>query len=51
MNSCSFNRAGMMTRDEVLERLGSTIADCENAPRPLADLAALQKALFDAWLR
>ena len=41
------NRAGLMTRDEVLERLGSTIADYENAPGRRHQSAALSS--FDTW--
>jgi predicted metalloprotease with PDZ domain len=41
------NRAGLMTRDEVLERLGSTIADYENAPGRRRQSAALSS--FDTW--
>jgi predicted metalloprotease with PDZ domain len=41
------NRAGLMTRDEVLERLGSTIARYENAPGRLHQSAALSS--FDTW--
>jgi len=41
------NRAGLMTRDEVLERLGSTIADYENAPGRLHQSATLSS--FDTW--
>ncbi len=41
------NRAGLMTRDEVLERLGSTIADYENAPGRRHQSASLSS--FDTW--
>jgi len=41
------NRAGLMTREEVLERLGSTIADYENAPGRLHQSATLSS--FDTW--
>lgn len=41
------NRAGLMTRDEVLERLGSTIADYENAPGRRHQSAVLSS--FDTW--
>jgi predicted metalloprotease with PDZ domain len=41
------NRAGLMTRDEVLERLGSTIARYENAPGRLHQSATLSS--FDTW--
>ena len=41
------NRAGLMTRAEVLERLGETIADYENAPGRRHQPAALSS--FDAW--
>jgi len=41
------NRAGLMTRDEVLERLGSTIAGYENAPGRRHQPAALSS--FDTW--
>ena len=41
------NRAGLMTRDEVLERLGSTIADYENAPGRRHQSATLSS--FDTW--
>jgi len=41
------NRAGLMTRDEVLERLGSTVARYENAPGRRHQSAAL--ASFDTW--
>ena len=42
------NRAGLMTRDEVLERLGSTIADYENAPGRRHQPAIASS--FDTWL-
>jgi len=42
------NRAGLMTRDEVLERLGSTIARYENAPGRGHQPAALSS--FDTWM-
>ena len=41
------NRAGLMTRDEVLGRLGSTIADYENAPGRRHQPATLSS--FDTW--
>ncbi len=41
------NRAGLMTRDEVLERLGSTVAVYENAPGRRHQPAALSS--FDTW--
>ena len=41
------NRAGLMTRDEVLERLGSTIARYENAPGRRHQPAAASS--IDAW--
>lgn len=41
------NRAGLMTRDEVLERLGSTIAGYENAPGRRHQSATLSS--FDTW--
>ncbi len=41
------NRAGLMTRDEVLERLGSTIAAYENAPGRRHQPATLSS--FDTW--
>ena len=41
------NRAGLMTRDEVLERLGTTIAAYENSPGRLHQSAALSS--FDTW--
>jgi predicted metalloprotease with PDZ domain len=41
------NRAGLMTREEVLERLGSTIADYENAPGRRHQSATLSS--FDTW--
>ena len=41
------NRAGLMTRGEVLERLGSTIADYENAPGRRHQSAILSS--FDTW--
>ncbi len=41
------SRAGLMTRDEVLERLGSTIADYENAPGRRHQPATLSS--FDTW--
>ena len=41
------NRAGLMTREEVLERLGSTIADYENAPGRRHQSAILSS--FDTW--
>ena len=42
------NRAGLATRDEVLERLGSTIADYENAPGRRHQPATASS--FDTWL-
>jgi predicted metalloprotease with PDZ domain len=42
------NRAGLMTRDEVLERLGSTIARYENAPGRGHQPASLSS--FDTWM-
>lgn len=41
------NRAGLMTRDEVLERLGSTIANYENAPGRHHQPATASS--FDTW--
>jgi predicted metalloprotease with PDZ domain len=41
------NRAGLMSRDEVLERLGSTIARYENAPGRRHQPA--NASSFDAW--
>jgi predicted metalloprotease with PDZ domain len=41
------NRAGLMTREEVLERLGSTIAAYENAPGRAHQPAALSS--LDTW--
>jgi len=41
------NRAGLMSRDEVLERLGSTIAAYENAPGRRHQPAALSS--IDTW--
>jgi len=41
------NRAGLMTREEVLERLGSTIARYENAPGRRHQPAVASS--FDAW--
>ena len=41
------NRAGLMTRDEVLERLGSTIANYENAPGRRHQPATASS--FDTW--
>jgi predicted metalloprotease with PDZ domain len=41
------NRAGLMTREEVLERLGSVIADYENAPGRRHQSAVLSS--FDTW--
>jgi predicted metalloprotease with PDZ domain len=41
------NRAGLMARDEVLERFGSTIADYENAPGRRHQSATLSS--FDTW--
>jgi len=41
------NRAGLMTRAEVLERLGSIIADYENAPGRRHQPATLSS--FDTW--
>jgi predicted metalloprotease with PDZ domain len=41
------NRAGLMTRDEVLERLGSTVAAYENAPGRRHQPATLSS--FDTW--
>jgi predicted metalloprotease with PDZ domain len=41
------NRAGLMTRDEVLERLSSTIADYENAPGRRHQPATASS--FDTW--
>ncbi|HSA95702.1 MAG TPA: PDZ domain-containing protein [Acidobacteriota bacterium] len=41
------NRAGLMTRDEALERLGSTIARYENAPGRRYQPATLSS--FDTW--
>jgi predicted metalloprotease with PDZ domain len=42
------NRAGLMTRDEVLERLGSTIATYENAPGRRHQTATASS--FDTWI-
>ncbi len=42
------NRAGLMTRDEVLERLGSTIAKYENAPGRRHQPATASS--FDTWI-
>ena len=42
------NRAGLMTRDEALERLGSTIADYENAPGRRHQPATASS--FDTWI-
>jgi predicted metalloprotease with PDZ domain len=42
------NRAGLMTRDEVLARLGSTIARYENAPGRRHQSAT--DSSFDTWL-
>jgi predicted metalloprotease with PDZ domain len=41
------NRAGLMGRDDVLERLGSTLAVYENAPGRRHQSAALSS--FDTW--
>jgi len=41
------NRAGLMTRDEVLERLGSTIANYENSPGRRHQPATASS--FDTW--
>jgi predicted metalloprotease with PDZ domain len=41
------NRAGLMTRDEILDRLGSTIAVYENAPGRRRQSARLSS--LDAW--
>lgn len=41
------NRAGLMARKDVLEQLGSTIADYENAPGRRHQTAVLSS--FDAW--
>jgi len=41
------NRAGLMGRDDVLDRLGSTIAAYENAPGRRRQSAALSS--FDTW--
>ncbi|MDH4271837.1 MAG: M61 family peptidase, partial [Candidatus Aminicenantes bacterium] len=41
------NRAGLMTRDEILERLGSTIARYENAPGRRHQPAT--SSSFDTW--
>jgi len=41
------DRAGLMTRDEVLERLGSTIANYENAPGRRYQPATASS--FDTW--
>ncbi len=41
------DRAGLMTRDEVLERLGSTIANYENAPGRRHQPATASS--FDTW--
>jgi predicted metalloprotease with PDZ domain len=41
------NRAGLMTRGEVLERLGETLADYENAPGRRHQPATLSS--FDTW--
>ncbi len=42
------NRAGLMSREEVLERLGATIARYENAPGRLRQPATASS--FDTWL-
>lgn len=42
------NRAGLMSRDEVLERLGATIARYENAPGRRRQPATASS--FDTWL-
>ncbi|MCX6567671.1 MAG: M61 family peptidase, partial [Candidatus Aminicenantes bacterium] len=42
------DRAGLMTRDEVLERLGSTIANYENAPGRHHQPATASS--FDTWI-
>jgi len=42
------NRAGLMTRDEVLERFGSTIATYENAPGRRHQPATASS--FDTWI-
>ncbi len=42
------DRAGLMTRDEVLERLGSTIANYENAPGRRHQSATASS--FDTWI-
>jgi predicted metalloprotease with PDZ domain len=41
------NRAGLMTREEVLDRLGETIADYENAPGRRHQSAVLSS--IDTW--
>jgi predicted metalloprotease with PDZ domain len=41
------NRAGLMSRDEVLDRLGSTVATYENAPGRRHQSAALSS--LDTW--
>ncbi len=46
--SLLLNRAGLMTREEVLEQLGSTIADYENAPGRRQQSAILSS--FDTWI-
>jgi len=43
------NRAGLMTRDEVLERFRSTIAHYENVPGRLFQSAA--ESSFDTWIQ
>jgi predicted metalloprotease with PDZ domain len=42
------DRAGLMTRDEVLERLGSTVANYENAPGRRHQPATASS--FDTWI-
>jgi len=43
------NRAGLMTRDEVLERLPRSIAAFENSPGRLFQSATMSS--FDAWIQ
>ncbi len=43
------NRAGLMTRDEVLERLPRSIAAFENSPGHLYQSATMSS--FDAWIQ
>jgi predicted metalloprotease with PDZ domain len=43
------NRAGLLTRSELLERLGATIARFENAPGRVFQSAA--ESSFDTWIK